>query len=98
MMRIVWAALALMAGACVARADVPVDDAANLDQKSLAQGATVKLVPVTQGRSSSTNCIKKSATTGQAAQGAGGTVGSPAAHRPGVAHQPVPPCPAGLFT
>jgi len=65
--RIVLATGLIIAGAIPALADIPVNDAAQLTQKSLTAGTTVKLVPVTTQRQDANNGVHCAVTTGKKA-------------------------------
>jgi hypothetical protein len=60
-------AAALLAGIAPALADIPVNDAAQLTQRSQTAGATVKLVPVTTQREDANSGVKCAVTTGKKA-------------------------------
>lgn len=65
--RMVLVAGLIVAGAVPALADIPVNDAAQLTQKSLTAGTTVKLVPVTTQRQDANNGVHCAVTTGKKA-------------------------------
>ena len=67
MSKLALAGIAFLISGGVAWADVPVGDAANLDQKTQTSATTVKLVPITQSRSSTNGCVHKAVTTGKKA-------------------------------
>lgn len=58
-----WFAMAAMISPALA--DIPVSDAAQLTQKSLAAGSTVKLVPVTTQRQNANKGVRCAVTTGK---------------------------------
>lgn len=58
---------ALLSGAAPALADIPVNDAAQLTQRSETAGTTVKLVPVTTQRQNANSGVKCAVTTGKKA-------------------------------
>jgi hypothetical protein len=60
-------AVAIICGIAPARADIPVNDAAQLTQRSQTAGATVKLVPVTTQRQDANSGVKCAVTTGKKA-------------------------------
>lgn len=57
----------MLASATQARASIPVDDAAQLTQRSLTSSTTVKLVPVTTQRKDANKGVKCAVTTGKKA-------------------------------
>lgn len=61
------AAAALLSGVAPALADIPVNDAAQLTQRSQTAGTTVKLVPVTTQRQDANRGVKCAVTTGKKA-------------------------------
>ena len=63
--RMVLVAGLIVAGAVPALADIPVNDVAQLTQKSLTAGTTVKLVPVTTQRQDANNGVHCAVTTGK---------------------------------
>ena len=65
--RMVLVAGLIVGGAVPALADIPVNDAAQLTQKSLTAGTTVKLVPVTTQRQDANNGVHCAVTTGKKA-------------------------------
>ncbi|MBR1040692.1 hypothetical protein JQ593_17965 [Bradyrhizobium viridifuturi] len=65
--RIALIASLVVVGAGPALADIPVNDAAQLTQKSLTAGTTVKLVPVTTQRQDANNGVHCAVTTGKKA-------------------------------
>ena len=65
--RIALIAGIVVVGAAPALADIPVNDAAQLTQKSLTAGTTVKLVPVTTQRQDANNGVHCAVTTGKKA-------------------------------
>jgi len=60
-------ATALLSGLAPALADIPVDDAAQLTQRSMTAGTTVKLAPITTQRQDANSGIKCAVTTGKKA-------------------------------
>ena len=66
-LRIAIVAAALLSGATPALADIPVNDAAQLTQRSQTAGTTVKLVPVTTQRQDANSGVKCAVTTGKKA-------------------------------
>ena len=80
----------LLCGVAPALADIPVDDAAQLTQRSQTASTTVKLVPVTTQRQDANSGVKCAVTTGKKATITNPTVQPSAvwAHRPASASQP----------
>ncbi|MEH6952906.1 hypothetical protein V4R08_16820 (plasmid) [Nitrobacter sp. NHB1] len=66
-LRIAITAATLLGGVVPALADIPVDDAAQLTQRSQTAAATVKLVPVTTQRQDANSGVKCAVTTGKKA-------------------------------
>jgi hypothetical protein len=66
-LQIAIVAAALLAGIAPALADIPVNDAAQLTQRSQTAATTVKLVPVTTQRQDANSSVKCAVTTGQKA-------------------------------